>query len=552
MAAKFESTCPVPPDRSEDSGLARSGSLRDGTSDSKTRFVRCSTGSGLGTGAVEVRKIVVDGTNTPISPHKTFRFNGPHGPFSINPSSDPGPEIIAYPPATTGFSITETVPTGYRLDDVTCKRNDTGDTVGSEIADGISLVPIAGVRIRCTFRNRLRTGKVEVSKRVIDGQDEPITPDQTFRFNGPNGAFSINPASDPDPEVIANLSVASEISITEVVPAGYDLDDVRCRRSDTNDTVGTDIAAGVSLTPIDGVLIRCQFTNRRATGTVRVSKRVIDDQDAPIAPDQTFTFSGPNGEFSINPARDPSVEVIANLSVTSEISITESVPAGYHLDDVRCRRSDTNETVGTNISDGVSLTPIDGVLIRCQFTNKRATGTVKVSKRVIDGQDGPITPDQTFTFNGPNGPFSINPASDPSPEVIANLSVTSEISITEVVPTGYDLDDVTCRRSDTNESVGTDIADGVSLTPIDGVLIRCTFTDRLRTGSIDVHKESIGGDDAFDFTVTGQSNFELRHGGHRTFENLAPGVYLIEEVDLPEGWRLKQVSCSDGGTRTDN
>ena len=133
----------------------------------------------------------------------------------------------------------------------------------------------------------------------------------------------------------------------------------------------------------------------------------------------------------------------------------------------------------------MSLTPIDGVLIRCQFTNKRATGTVKVSKRVIDGQDAPITPDQTFTFNGPNGAFSINPANEPSPEIITNLPTTSEISITEIVPTGYRLDDVTCKRDDTGETVGSnDVNNGVSLTPIGAVVIRCTFTNRLLTGSI--------------------------------------------------------------------
>ena len=138
------------------------------------------------------------------------------------------------------------------------------------------------------------------------------------------------------------------------------------------------------------IVLVCWSTNAIAqssgsTGSVKVSKVVVDGQNTRIKPNQTFRFQGPNGAFTINPATDPSPEVIADPSTTSEISITEAVPRRIPTADVTCRRSDTGETVGRDITKGVSLSPIGGVLIHCTFRNKRATGTVKISKHVIDG-----------------------------------------------------------------------------------------------------------------------------------------------------------------------
>ena len=75
----------------------------------------------------------------------------------------------------------------------------------------------------------------------------------------------------------------------------------------------------------------------------------------------------------------------------------------------------------------------------------------------------------------------------------------------------------------------------------------CTYTNTRRSGKLVVSKRTIGGNDEFDFVVTGKDGFEktfkLSGGGEREFPELPTGRYTISEVGLKNGWILKGVSC---------
>ncbi len=88
-----------------------------------------------------------------------------------------------------------------------------------------------------------------------------------------------------------------------------------------------------------------------------------------------------------------------------------------------------------------------------------------------------------------------------------------------------------------------------------GQTVTCTFTNRLNlpaAGSLKVKKVTIGGDDNFRFSVTGQSSFDLRNGQQKKFSGLPVGSYTIREENMPRGWELRNVSCNNGGGKSGN
>ena len=75
------------------------------------------------------------------------------------------------------------------------------------------------------------------------------------------------------------------------------------------------------------------------------------------------------------------------------------------------------------------------------------------------------------------------------------------------------------------------------------------------TGFITIEKQTIGGDDNFDFLISGitldGASFQLANGESESFE-LVTGTYLIEEKNLPAGWTLQNIDCGGVGERDGN
>ncbi len=73
----------------------------------------------------------------------------------------------------------------------------------------------------------------------------------------------------------------------------------------------------------------------------------------------------------------------------------------------------------------------------------------------------------------------------------------------------------------------------------------------VRAGNVAIEKTtspSGGGDFEFTHTINEAGSFMLSDGGILPFINIRPGAYTVTEAQLPNGWALAQIQCSDGNS----
>src|SRR5205807_201866 len=176
-----------------------------------------------------------------------------------------------------GYSLSETVPSGWDLTSSSC---DDGSTLSS-----IDVAP--GETVTCSFNNRKR-GKVVVV--------ESSTPSdaQSFDFTAGGGlsptSFSLDDNSDPtlsNTRTFADVVPGSGYSLDETVPSGWDLTNSSCDDGSTLSNI--DVAPGETVT--------CTFTNRKR------GKVVVVESSTPNDP-QAFDFSAGGGQIGRASWRD--------------------------------------------------------------------------------------------------------------------------------------------------------------------------------------------------------------------------------------------------------
>ena len=160
---------------------------------------------------------------------------------------------------------------------------------------------------------------------------------------------------------------------------------------------------------------------------------------------------------------------------------------------------------------------------------------IRVAKVTVPDPD-PTEPDQEFDFT-PSGtdyttPFSLsNGQTNESGPLSAGT-----YSVSETVPTGWDLTSATCDNGDNPSNI----------TLGQGDIVTCTFTNTKR-GNIIVKKETDpdGSAQLFTFSTDYSADFQLADGGENDSGPLQPGTYSVSET-VPAGWELKSATCDDG------
>ncbi len=260
---------------------------------------------------------------------------------------------------------------------------------------------------------------------------------------------------------------------------------------------------------------------------------IIKDTVPNDSQDFAFTTTGAGlTNFSLDDDGDgslPNTRVFSALA-PGAYTVSEASAAGYSLTNLVCVDPTTNSTVDLNTRTAtINLAASESVT--CTFTNTLQQGTIIVDKVTVPAADA-----QSFSFTaggtGYNG-FSLTDAAQPNSQSL-NAGI---YSISETVPTGWDLTSATCVSSigDT-ETIGTLELDA-------GETITCTFTNT-RRGSITIVKNTIGGDGTFDFTgSTGVTQLTTSGGtASQTVNNFVPGEYNITE-SVPTGWDLTSATC---------
>lgn len=227
----------------------------------------------------------------------------------------------------------------------------------------------------------------------------------------------------------------------------------------------------------------------------------------------------------------------ASLSPPSVLGVNIAVPGGSASQSFA-----HSEPGATATRVNASITGVDAtneefaVFAKVTCTCTPATGRLTINKAATGGDDtfaidatpnaGGAAIDYNITTTGGSGSLSLT-------------IPTGTYTISEVVPAGWNLDNIVCGGQNTDQAI---VSPNATTT--------CTVTNsKPGNGTLTVRKLTIGGDDDFSFSVTGQPGFNLSNGGQRRFTNLPPGQYTIREANLPAGWQLQNVSCTGGGNR---
>jgi hypothetical protein len=166
-----------------------------------------------------------------------YSFAGDLGSFSLDDGESKSFEQV---PAGD-CSIAEVLPSGWEMDSVVCTGADS-----ESIADGVMVHMDPGDDVTCTFTNVAQLGSITIAKATDPAGGVG------FEFTGDLGGFHLD---DGESETFTGVSMGT-YDVTEVVPAGWVLQDVACTGGETEP-----IADGVRVHLDEGEAILCTFTN---------------------------------------------------------------------------------------------------------------------------------------------------------------------------------------------------------------------------------------------------------------------------------------------------
>jgi len=228
-------------------------------------------------------------------------------------------------------------------------------------------------------------------------------------------------------------------TVTETGETGWTLDDITCVDPDN----GSSDAGNVATIELDaGETVTCTFSNSRDTGEIIITKAATPEDDTP------FDFSHTIDVTGTLTLMDPSDNTETFVSVpTGVYTVTETVTAGWTLDDIDC--DDTDSTENEAGAEAV-ITLGKDEQVTCTFTNSRDTGTVTIVKEADPADDTPF--DFTHTLDV-TGTFSLMDPSDDS--ITFNNVPTGSYTVAENVPAPWLLDDIDCDDGNSLEDEGT-------------------------------------------------------------------------------------------------
>jgi hypothetical protein len=308
------------------------------------------------TGSITVDKVTVPGGSAQL-----FAFTVAGGAVS-----DAFQLADATAPHTTsglapgGYTITETVPSGWDLTGATCTGGPFG--AGAPYTNGATIAVAAGDAITCTFENTEQppaVGSITVDKVTV-----PAASAQLFTFTVAGGAISdgFELADATAPHTTANLAPGT-YTITETVPAGWDLTGATCAGGPFG--AGAPYTNGATIAVAGGDAITCTFTNTRqgaAVGSLTVDKVTVP---AGLPALFEFTVAGPAVDDVFSLAHATAPHTTANLS-PGTYTVTETPAAGFTTT-AFCTGGPFG--AGAAYTSGAPIALDSGQAVTCTFTN---------------------------------------------------------------------------------------------------------------------------------------------------------------------------------------
>lgn len=425
------------------------------------------------------------GTVIPADP---WQFTGPTGAFET-PAAGGSVDFAALTPGAS-YSFTETTKSGYAAA-VTCDSGDVG-------TNSVTVTPLAGQTVTCTFVNFAEPGTIRVINNVVG-----MAPTSDWAFSGPNGAFTVAAAGGT--QDFSGLAAGGDYTFVETTKSGYTTE-VLCDNGATGSNSVT-IKLDVNQTVI------CVFTNRAEPGTIKIVTTVVG-----AVPPTSWRYTSTAGSFTVAAAGSSKKLTLDAASYT----FAQTVKPGYTVS-----ASCDNGTTGTN---SVTFTLRPGRNVVCTFTNTAQPATLTVINAVVG-----VAPATNWSFTGPSGPFTTQPNGGTQSFTIAPGSYT----LSETAQTGYTVA-VLC----TNGASG---GATVALTLGIGENVTCTFTNTAQPATLTVAAivNGMAPTSAWSFSGPNGAFSLAATGGSQAF-TVSAGSYTIAATSQ-SGYTMA-VSCTNGAT----
>ena len=443
-------------------------------------------------GTIKIVKVVENGLG-----NDRFSFTSntlPQNNFNILVAQDMESREFTGLSAGT-YDVAETVPAGWELVSSECSDGSNPNQI--RLADNESIV--------CTFTNRRipEPSSITIKKVAIGG-------DSFFLFESNiDGNFQLNTTNGTASQTF-DVTAGTYSVVENPVPSGWELQDASCNDGSPVTAIKVD----------EGENIICTFTNERINlGSITIVKKSKNG-------DGTFTFN--SNTLNAN------TFILQTLNGTAQRSfeglqagvydVAEELQAGWSLESASC--SDGSNPTAIMLAKNEEVT--------CTFTNVRQPdpGTIKIVKHSVGGNG-------SFDFTGSLGGFTLATSGGMASK---SFSVVASVnhSISETVPTDWELSSLSCDNGDSPSAVSADENEEVV----------CTFvnTKEVLPSSITIIKLTENGDGNFDFSSSTLGSFRLSTIGgvdSKTFKDLAAGTYDVAET-IPTDWELESASCDDG------
>jgi hypothetical protein len=397
----------------------------------------------------------------------------------------------------------------------------------------------------------LPIGSVTIVKDAVpdDPQDFVFDPDAPL---SPGFTLDDDPTSPlPNTKVISGASPGT-YHIRELPVSGWQLTGISCVGDPEAMANLPDLRVTIDLDADEAVL--CTFINTKH-GSITT---IVD-----ALPDNGQDFS-----FSANSPLSPQTFVLdddASGPLTNQRTFTGLLPSSYsvtqgadppdwRLTGINCVGGGPNTfSAGRTATIGLDA----GENVVCTFTNVKL-GSITIVKDAIP--DDP----QDFVFDATGTPIQGTPFvldDDPTDAMRPAATTLDGIlpgvyTLRELMPSGWRLTGLNCDDADSAGTLATATAT-VVVSPDEDVL--CTFTNT-KQGSLRIVKDAIP-DHPQDFTFARSPgpSFSLDDdpisplSNERIFTDLDPRTYTVTETNIPVGWELTELTCSDpdGGSATD-
>lgn len=308
---------------------------------------------------------------------------------------------------------------------------------------------------------------------------------------------------------------------------------------------GCALALAVIVSPQEGLA--------QPNQTIKICKQTIPSPDLTST---AFPFSWANSwptplpGFSLT---DVDCQLFDVTNTDKFNKFAESVPPGWTLTNISCSATQTVvQIIGANTDS--AFQPGDNMVtmdltepnVTCTFVNRRSTepgdSTLKICKVA-----GPrVTVGTPFSFTA--GANSTSVPAGPPPGgyctvVGSNYTTGSSVTVTETVPPGYGVTNITC-----NPPGSYNLASGTATVNMDPGVTECTYTDEKRTGYLEICKTGdVTGN--FSFTVNpatvdpgGSGPFVVPAGACSPALEVPAGTVTITEA--PQAGTAMTTGCS--------